>query len=67
MRKVRRQARFRQWAHGWTGEGGSGWLGMVLWFLLVLGALVLGYSLGYTAATQPQSNDHAPAAGHPAQ
>jgi hypothetical protein len=65
MRKVRRQARFRAWAHSLGGEGGTGWLSMAIWFIILLAALVLGYAWGYSAAPQqpPAAEEPAPAAG----
>ena len=39
-------ARFRAWLHSLGGDEGRGWFAMALWVLVVLGALVLGYSLG---------------------
>jgi hypothetical protein len=48
LRKVRRQARFRTWVHSLGGEEGASWFGTAVWVLVVLGAVVLGYSLGAT-------------------
>src|SRR3954452_3585335 len=43
LRKVQKQTRFRRWLSRRNEGDGSGWLGGLLWFLLVLGALLLGY------------------------
>jgi hypothetical protein len=48
LRKVRRQARFRAWVQSLGGEEGASWFGTAIWVLVVLGALVLGYTLGAT-------------------
>jgi hypothetical protein len=47
--KIRRQTRFRRWAASVQGAAGaeSGeWLNGLLWFVLVLGALICGYIMG---------------------
>jgi hypothetical protein len=46
--KIRRQTRFRRWAANMqqSGGDGTGWLNGLLWFSLVLGALVCGYVMG---------------------
>ncbi len=46
--RIRRKARFRQWFHG----DGS-WAGTTAYILLVLGALIAGYALGYNAGQAP--------------
>ena len=48
LRKVRRQAHFRAWVHSLGGEEGASWFGTIVWVLVVLVALVLGYALGAT-------------------
>src|SRR5262249_44923336 len=49
LRKVRQRARFRAWLDSLGGGGESGWLGAAaIWVLVVVGALVLGYTLGIT-------------------
>jgi hypothetical protein len=50
LRKIRRQARFRAWLHSLGGEEGASWFSTAVWVLVVLGALVLGYTLGATPA-----------------
>jgi hypothetical protein len=63
MSKVRRQARLRNWTHSLAGEAGTGFLTMALWVVVVLGALIVGYALGFTAGQQhPQPPDENPPA-----
>ena len=51
--KLRRRARFRQWAESWGHNGSSGFLWAILaGLLLLLGGLAVGWSLG-TRAHQP--------------
>src|SRR4051812_28743177 len=46
LKKLQKQTRFRRWLAHWNeGDGGSIW-GNLFWFLLVLGALMLGYWYG---------------------
>jgi hypothetical protein len=56
--KIRRQTRFRRWAAGMKDAGGDdgGWLNGLLWFALVLGALVCGYIMGIQTNKQPESS-----------
>lgn len=52
-KRLEKQARFRRWLASAESEGGfSGWLFAGLAVVLVVVALVLGYSLGYRAASQ---------------
>src|SRR5262245_49314044 len=44
-RKIRSKARFRAWRQSLGGEDGAGWFGMALFGLVVIGALILGYSM----------------------
>src|SRR5437763_9251308 len=44
IRQLRRRSRFRRWLAGWH-EGDGNWAS-VLWLLLVLAALVLGFVMG---------------------
>jgi len=53
LRKLQKQTRFRRWLSRRNEGDGSGWLGGLLWFLLVLGALLLGYFLGQTHPPGP--------------
>ena len=57
LRKVRRLARFRAWVHSLGGEEGPSWFGTAVWVLVVLGALVLGYTLGATPAPREKPDD----------
>jgi hypothetical protein len=57
LRKVRRLARFRAWVHSLGGEEGPSWFGTAVWVLVVLGALVLGYTLGATPAPREKPGD----------
>ncbi len=47
LTKLHKQKRFKRWMASWN-EGGEsgGWLSAVLTFLLVLGALFVGYTIG---------------------
>jgi hypothetical protein len=45
LKRLQHQARFRQWLNASGGEG-FGWLGTLLWLLMVLAAFVLGFVLG---------------------
>jgi len=58
--KVRRRARFRAWLHS-VGRGEeSGWLGAAaIWVLVIVGALVLGFTLGITTPPResPQTEE----------
>jgi hypothetical protein len=47
LKKLRRQTRFRRWLAHWGEDGGApDWLGQLFWFLVVLGALVIGFFVG---------------------
>jgi hypothetical protein len=47
LKKLRRQTRFRRWLAHWSQEGGvPDWLGQLFWFLVVLGALMIGFFVG---------------------
>ena len=55
--KIRRETRFRRWAAGMQGAGSEGgWLSGLLWFILVLGALLSGYVMGVQASKAPESS-----------
>jgi hypothetical protein len=55
--KIRRQTRFRRWAAGMqqASAEGSSWLSGLLWFLLVLSALVGGYVMGVQSLRPPDA------------
>jgi hypothetical protein len=55
--KIRRETRFRRWAAGIqeVGSDGSSWLNGLLWFVLVLGALVCGYVMGIQGSHVPDN------------
>lgn len=47
LRALQKQTRFRRWLARWhEGEGGA--LSSLLWFLVVFGALLIGYLIGST-------------------
>ena len=57
MTKLRKQTRFRRWMAGWSQEGDStGLLSGVLWFLLIFGALMIGYFIGVRSVTPQPDN-----------
>jgi hypothetical protein len=63
LRKLRKQTRWRRWLAQWQdGDGGTSWLGALLWFLLVFGALLLGYVIGVQSA-RPAAQEVNPEAG----
>src|SRR5262245_43101594 len=57
LRKVRRKARFRAWMHSLGGEEGSGWFGVALWVVVIVGALIVGYAMGVSSV---QPHDRTP-------
>lgn len=64
LKQLQRQTRWQRWASRWdTDEGRFAWLGAAVWFVLVLGALCVGYFLGfYQAATPPPAGTNNPPA-----
>jgi hypothetical protein len=54
LTKLHKKKRFRRWVST-LNEGGeaAGWLSAGLWFLLVLGALIVGYMVGVQSGTPP--------------
>jgi hypothetical protein len=57
MTKLRKQTRFRRWMAGWSQEGDStSLLSGVLWFLLIFGALMIGYFIGLRSVTPLSDN-----------
>jgi hypothetical protein len=75
--RIRRQTRFRRWAAGMkeAGSDNETWLSGLLWFALVLGALICGYVMGIqatktsenpappTSASQPSTSVAPPSTG----
>jgi hypothetical protein len=59
LTKLHKQKRFKRWMAAWneTGEA-AGWLGAGLWFVVVLGAMLVGYMIGMQNI-QPPSPDTA--------
>lgn len=56
LKKLRRRTRFRRWLAQHSSEGDlAEWLNYLLWFLVVLGALIVGYLLGQKSAPSPSS------------
>src|SRR5947209_17056176 len=43
LKRLQKQTRFRRWLAHWNEGEGGGWVGGLFWFLLVFGALVIGY------------------------
>lgn len=68
LAQLQRKARLKRWVTNLKNDGdASGWISGIVWFVIVLGALILGYFLGAhqfhpTAATTPPATT-APAAG----
>jgi hypothetical protein len=57
LKKLRKQTRFRRWLSHWDSEGTAtnSLLGSLLWFVLVFGALLIGYLVGRQGAmTTPE-------------
>jgi hypothetical protein len=54
-KKLQKQTRFRRWMANWNPEGEvtNTLLSSVLWFLLVFGALIIGYVIGVKSAFPP--------------
>ena len=52
MKKLHKQNRFRRWMAEWNSEGEAtnGLLNGLLWFILVFGALMIGYIIGAKSA-----------------
>jgi hypothetical protein len=47
LKRLQKQTRFRRWLANWNNDpDATGWLGIFLWFLLILGALLLGFTIG---------------------
>jgi hypothetical protein len=53
-KKLLKQTRIRRWMAGWNQEGDStSLLSGLLWFLLIFGALMIGYFIGVRSIQQP--------------
>jgi hypothetical protein len=67
--QLQRKTRVKRWVSNLKNDGDpASWLSGIIWFMIVLGALILGYFLGahqfhLTATTPPGTT--APAAGTP--
>ncbi len=47
LKQLQKNTRFQRWKANLKSEGdGAGWISGVLWFVIVLGALILGFFLG---------------------
>lgn len=56
-KKLQKQTRFRRWMANWDPEGDAtnSLLSSLLWFLLVFGALMIGYIIGSRNSTPPDN------------
>jgi hypothetical protein len=54
LKRLQKQAGFRRWLARLTEGEGSGWLGTILYGLVVFAALVLGYFIGVQSARPPE-------------
>lgn len=57
-KKLHKQTRFRRWMANWNpeGEATNSLLSGVLWFLLIFGALMIGYVIGAKSVLPPPDN-----------
>ncbi len=54
LTKLHKQKRFKRWMAAWNESGeAAGWLGAGLWFIVVLGAMLVGYMIGVTKIEPP--------------
>jgi hypothetical protein len=55
LKKLRKQTRFRRLMANWNAEGetSTGLLSGLLWFLLIFGALMIGYVIGVRSVPPP--------------
>ena len=55
LKKLRKQNRFRRWLANWNpeGEASASLLNGLLWFILIFGALMIGYVIGVKSAMPP--------------
>src|SRR5438105_13520644 len=65
LKRLQKQTRFRRWMAKWNeSEAGASMLSGLLWFLLVFGALLIGYILGSQGLTSPKAGpEKSPPAG----
>ena len=67
LKQLQRKTTFRRWAANMKNDAdASGWVSGTIWFVIVLGALILGYYLGWrqfhaAPATPPTTTAPAPA------
>lgn len=61
LTKLQKRTRFRRWLASWgqNGDAMAGWLNGVLWFVLIFGALMIGYVIG-RQSTIPVQEPSAP-------
>jgi hypothetical protein len=57
-KKLQKQTRVRRWMANWNSEGemSNGLLSSLFWFLLIFGALMIGYIIGARSALPPSEN-----------
>ncbi|MHB1422580.1 MAG: tetratricopeptide repeat protein [Gemmataceae bacterium] len=57
-KKLQKQTRFRRWMANWNPEGEmtNGLLSSLFWFLLIFGALMIGYFIGARSPMPPSDN-----------
>jgi hypothetical protein len=61
LKKLRRRTRFRRWlAQNGSEDALGDWLNYLLWFLIVLGAIVLGYFLGQKSLSSGSPSEPPP-------
>jgi hypothetical protein len=57
LKQLRKQTRFRRWMASWNQEGESAsLLNGLLWFMLIFGALMVGYAIGLRTSKPPESS-----------
>ncbi len=58
LQKLRKQTRFRRWMANWNpdGDATTGLLNSLLWFLLIFGALMVGYVIGVRSSLPPSDS-----------
>jgi hypothetical protein len=57
LRKLQKKKRFRRWMANLNEDGeAGGFLSGLLWFLLIFGALMIGYFIGVRSIQPPDSN-----------
>jgi hypothetical protein len=66
LKQLQRQTRFRRWAANLKNNGdAAGWVSGTIWFAIVLGALILGFFLGWSRQFQPAASSTPPATTTP--